>query len=66
MTSPTQAGHAGLQGWRKKFADTVAEPVAGRTGLDEDHVRALVGAAFFALSLMYVVKTVRAAATQSA
>lgn len=61
MTTATRAGHAGLQGWRKKVADTVAEPVAGKTPLDEDHVKALIGAAFFALSVLYVLKTVKAA-----
>jgi hypothetical protein len=33
--------------------------VARRTGLTDDQVRAALGAAFFALSVVYVVKTVR-------
>ena len=57
----TNIGQAGLQGWREKVADRVAEPVAGRTGASEDQVRAAIGALFFVLSVMYVVQTVRAA-----
>ncbi len=60
MGTATRAGQAGLQGWRAKVADGVAGPVATRTGLREEQVRALVGAAFFLLAVMYVVKTVRA------
>ena len=62
MGAATQVGQAGLQGWREKVADGVAEPVSKRTPLDEDQVRALIGGVFFVLSVMYVVKTVRAAA----
>jgi hypothetical protein len=59
MTTATQAGQAGLQGWRGKVADGVAEPVAKRTPLDEDQVRALIGAAFFVLSVIYIVNAAR-------
>ena len=52
-------GQAGLAGWRAKLADAVAQPVAQRSSVTEDQVRAAVGAAFFALSLLYVVGTVR-------
>lgn len=61
MASATQIGTAGLQGWRRKVGDVVADPLAQRTPLDTDQVRAAVGALFFVLSVMYVVKTVRAA-----
>lgn len=64
-TSPTQIGTAGLQGWREKVADRVADPVASRTPLDADQVRAALGAIFFALSVMYVVKTIGAASKQA-
>lgn len=64
MTRATQMGRAGLQGWREKVADGVAEPVSNRTPLDEDQVRAMIGGIFFVLSVMYVVKTVRAAAAR--
>ena len=53
-------GHAGLQGWRKKVAD----PVARRVPIADDAARAVLGAAFFALALRYVVRTVRAAARE--
>jgi hypothetical protein len=65
MATATQLGQAGLQGWREKVADGIAEPVAKRAPLDADQVRALLGAVFFVLSVLYVVKTV-AAATREA
>jgi hypothetical protein len=64
MASATQIGSAGLQGWRRKVGDAVAEPVAQRTPLAGEQVRALVGTLFFALSVMYVVKTVSAASRE--
>ena len=60
MGTTTRMGQAGLQGWREKVGDGLADPLARRTPLEEDQVRALVGALFFVLSVMYVVKTVRA------
>jgi hypothetical protein len=65
MTTATQAGQAGLQGWRAKVADGIAEPIANRTGLNEDQVRALIGAAFFILAMIYVANAVRALARQA-
>ncbi len=62
MTSTIDLAQAGLQGWRRKLADVVAAPVASRTPLREEHVRAFIGVSFFALSVMYIVKTVRAGA----
>ncbi len=55
----TALGQAGLQGWRAKLADAVAQPVAARTSLTESQVRAAIGAVFFGLSLVYVVGTVK-------
>ncbi len=52
-------GKAGLQGWRGKVADAVAEPVARRSGLTDDQVRAAIGALFLALSVLYVVGAVK-------
>ena len=52
-------GKQGLVGWREKVADGVSGPVSKRTPLTEDHVRAIVGATFFALSVYYVVDTMR-------
>jgi hypothetical protein len=57
MVSPTDLGHAGLQGWRKKTAEVVAGPISARTPAREEHVRAVVGATFFVLAVSYVVKT---------
>jgi hypothetical protein len=64
MQTPTQLGTAALQGWRAKAADAVAEPLAERSPLEEEQVRAAIGALFFALSVMYVIKTVRAVMQQ--
>ena len=62
MATATEIGTAGLQGWRRKVGDVVAEPVSQRTPLDSEQVRAAVGALFFVLALTYVVKTVSVAA----
>ena len=56
MASATDMAQAGLQGWREKVADVVSEPVAKRAPLEEDQVRAAIGALFLVLSVMYVVK----------
>jgi hypothetical protein len=64
MASATQMAQAGLQGWRGKLADGVAEPVSNRTALDEDQVRALIGGAFFLLAVLYVTKTIAALVRQ--
>lgn len=52
-------GKAGLQGWRARVADVVAEPISRRSRFGDDEVRAAVGAAFFILSVVYVVGTIR-------
>ncbi len=57
-------GKAGLQGWRGKVADAVAAPVAKRTGVADDQVRAAVGALFLVLSVMYVVGAVKRLASE--
>ena len=59
MASVAQVGHAGLQGWREKVADGVAGPVAKRTPLREDNVRAIIGATFLVLSVIYLVNAIR-------
>lgn len=64
MATATEIGTAGLQGWRRKVGDAVAEPLAQRTPLNSEQVRAAVGALFFVLSVMYVVKTVSVAARE--
>lgn len=65
MANATQLGQTGLQGWREKVADGISQPVAKRAPLDEDQVRAIVGAAFFVLAVLYVVKTISAATRQA-
>jgi len=49
-----EAGKAGLAGWREKVADAVAPPVSSRAPVDEDTIRAAIGALFFVLSVVYV------------
>ena len=58
MTSATELGQAGLQGWRETVADRISQPVADRAPLEEEQVRAVIGAAFFVLSVLYIVKTI--------
>lgn len=52
-----RVGKAGLAGWREKVGDRLADPVSKRTPLSADQVRALIGAVFFVLSVVYVVQT---------
>jgi hypothetical protein len=58
MPNTEQLGLLGLTGWREKVADVVAPPVASKAPLSEDQARAIVGGAFFVLSVYYVVTTV--------
>ena len=64
MTRATELGQTGLQGWREKVADGISGPLANRAPLDEDQVRAVIGAAFFVLAVIYVVKTISEATRQ--
>ena len=43
----------------------IAEPVARRAPLETEQVRALVGAAFFVLAVVYVTKTLTAATREA-
>ena len=45
-------GKAGLQGWRARVGDAVAGPIAQRSPLTEDQVRAAVGGLFFVSLLL--------------
>jgi hypothetical protein len=56
-----EIGKAGLAGWRETVADKAAPPVAAKAPVDEDSVRAFIGALFFVLSVIYVVGTVKRA-----
>ncbi len=64
MATVTRIATAGLQGWRGKVGDVVAEPLAQRTPLGAEQIRAAVGALFFALSVLYIAKTVSAASRE--
>ena len=65
MPTATQLGQTGLQGWREKLADGIAEPVAEHVPLEAEQVRATLGALFFVLSVIYIVNTIRAAAGEA-
>jgi hypothetical protein len=58
---PTNLGQTALVGWREKVANGVARPLARRTAISEEPVRAAIGALFFGLSVYYVASTVRRA-----
>ena len=58
MPDSSSYGHAGLVGWRKAVADRAAPAAAKRAPFSEDQARAAIGAAFFLLSLYYVVSTI--------
>lgn len=47
-------GQAGLVGWREKVADVVAP----RAPIKDENARALIGGAFFVLSVYYVIATI--------
>jgi hypothetical protein len=61
---PIEFGNLAATGWRAKVADALADPLSQKTPLKAEQARAVVGLAFFLLSLLYVVKTTRAAAEQ--
>jgi hypothetical protein len=65
MTKATELGQTGLQGWRAKVADGLSRPIAKRAPVEEDQVRAVIGAGFFVLAVIYVVKTISAATRQA-
>ena len=52
-------GKAGLAGWRARVADALAGPIARHSRLGDEEVRAAVGAAFFLLSVVYVIGTIK-------
>jgi hypothetical protein len=58
---PKDVGRAGLAGWRETVANKAAGPIAARTPIDEDSVRAAIGALFFVPSLVYVVGSIKRA-----
>ena len=58
MSNSKSLGQAGLVGWREKVADGVAPRAAQRGPFSEEQARAVIGGAFFVLSLYYVVSTI--------
>ena len=58
MTGVQDLTEAGLVGWRKAVADRVAPPAASRAPASEEQLRAVIGGAFFLLSLFYVASTI--------
>jgi hypothetical protein len=58
MPEPQKIAQAGLVGWRKSIADSVAPRAASHAPVSEEQVRAANGAAFFVLSLYYVASTI--------
>ncbi|WP_217924169.1 hypothetical protein [Miltoncostaea oceani] len=58
------SGEQALAGWRARVADVVATPAERYTPLTAQRARALVGWVFLALSVVYVVRTLRDMARQ--
>ena len=54
-----ELGQSALVGWRKPVGEKLAGPLESKTSLSGDQARALVGVAFFVLSVVYVVGTVK-------
>ena len=54
----TQTLEAGLVGWRGRVADKIEKPVTKRTPLDGKQLRAILGAFFFAMSVLYVARAI--------
>lgn len=54
-----ELGHSALVGWRKPVAERLAKPLEEKTSLSGDQARAVVGAAFFVLSVVYVTGTIK-------
>jgi len=57
----TQTLEAGLVGWRERLAQKIDKPVAKRTPLTVQQVRAILGALFFVKSALYVGRSIRRA-----
>jgi hypothetical protein len=57
----TQTLEAGLVGWRERLAQKIDKPVAMRTPLTVQQVRAILGALFFVKSALYVGRSIRRA-----
>lgn len=59
-------GEQGLHGWKGSVAHSVARRAdRSRIPVTETQVRGVLGVAFFTMSLLYVVKTLRAVAREA-
>lgn len=54
----TAMGKVGLSGWRSKAADVVARPVAKRTRMSEEQIKAIIGGVFLAVTLWQLSRTI--------
>lgn len=54
-------GQTALVGWRKPVAERAAGALERKTPLSADQAQAVIGALFFALSVYYVLGTIRRA-----
>ena len=61
---PVELGNMAASGWRAKVADALADPLSRVAPVKPEQARAIVGATFFLLSVVYVVQTSRRAARQ--
>jgi hypothetical protein len=61
----TRIGDAGLVGWRKRSLDRFAEPIASRTGMTAEQIRAIVGWIAIVTAAVYLVGTLRRASAGS-
>jgi hypothetical protein len=61
----TRIGDAGLVGWRKRAMDRLADPIAARTGMNADQIRAIVGWIAIVTAAIYLVGTLRRASARS-
>ena len=60
-----ELGQSALVGWRKPVAERLAGPLESKTSLSGDQARAIVGAAFFALSVVCGVGTIKRVVEES-
>lgn len=60
----TRMGRQALIGWRATVAEPVADRVSRHSRFSAEQAQAAIGAAFFLLSVYYVVKTVMAVARE--
>ncbi|MDN5750282.1 MAG: hypothetical protein L0H64_17520 [Pseudonocardia sp.] len=56
----TRMGRQALSGWRHKVGEPVARQVSRRTRLSSEQAQAVIGAAFFLASVLYIAKTIAA------